>query len=485
MNAQSEVVVKKSRSSVKWSFFGEIFAKLATPISSMVLARLLAPEVFGIVASITIITSFCEIISESGFAKLIIQKDFDDENTYRKYFSVAFYTNIVIALVMMAVVCIAAYPLSNLVGCKGYENILMFSSLQIPFQSMGALYISDLRRDFKFKQIFYLRIIYCLIPFIVTIPMALLGLEYWSLAVGMVASAFIQLVILLIVSKNKLKLFYSFKVFKDMFKLSFAMLIEATVIWLCSWASLFVVTQLYSAHDVGILKVSKSTINSIFIIVSSALTPILFASLSRLKSDNNTYKNTFYELQSLCLLLVIPMGLGCFVYSDVVVDIFLGKQWSDATNVIALFGISQPLIIAYSFFLSEVFRSKGHIYTSIIYQIGIFISQMVLYFTLGRIGFIWIVISSFIINVIMTIAAILLLKLKYKFSILKQLKAMIPGIVCSLFMVPFMVLESTKTYSFISELVCIIVCISAFFLSLRLIYPSYAKKTWQLFSFKR
>ena len=475
-NAQSDQIVKKSRSSIKWSFLGEIFAKLATPISSMVLARLLTPEIFGIVASITIITSFCETVSESGFAKLIIQKDFDDENVYKKYFSVAFYSNLIIAILMLLIICLASQPLANLVGCKGYENVLMVSSIQIPFQSMCSLYISDLRRSFQFKKIFYLRVVYCLIPFIVTIPLALIGFEYWSLSIGTISATIIQFVVLLFISKRKLKLFYSFKVLKDMFNLSFSMLLEAVVIWLCTWIGVLTVTQFYSSYDVGIFKVSKSTLNSIFIIVSSALTPVLFSSLSRLKNDREAYSNTFYDLQSICFILVIPMGIGCFVYSDVIVDIFLGNQWSDAKTILAILGLGQPFLIAYSYFLSEVFRSKGHIYTSIIYQIAMLIVQICLYVTIGRMSFVWVSISCLISNILISIVAIALLRIKYRFSIFKQLLSFVPTIVCSLFMIPFMILSKCINYGFVANFIAILFCMTAYFIGLKLCFPKLFKR---------
>ena len=79
----------KSKKSIKWSFFAELFAKISTPISTMVLARLLVPEIFGIATAVTLVVTFCEAITESGFAKFIIQHDFETEDEYKKYLSIS------------------------------------------------------------------------------------------------------------------------------------------------------------------------------------------------------------------------------------------------------------------------------------------------------------------------------------------------------------------------------------------------------------
>ena len=71
-NVNNKVVVNAT----KWSAITEVVAKLISPITSMVLARLLAPEAFGVVATITMIVTFAEIFTDAGFQKYLIQHEF-------------------------------------------------------------------------------------------------------------------------------------------------------------------------------------------------------------------------------------------------------------------------------------------------------------------------------------------------------------------------------------------------------------------------
>ena len=63
---------------VKWSTITEIIAKLISPILNMILARLLSPEAFGLVATVTMVVTFAEVFTDAGFQKYIVQHEFID-----------------------------------------------------------------------------------------------------------------------------------------------------------------------------------------------------------------------------------------------------------------------------------------------------------------------------------------------------------------------------------------------------------------------
>ena len=81
---------KKVGQATKWSSITEIIAKLISPITNMILARLLVPEAFGVVATITMVISFAEIFTDAGFQKYIIQHEFLDDEALNNSTNVAF-----------------------------------------------------------------------------------------------------------------------------------------------------------------------------------------------------------------------------------------------------------------------------------------------------------------------------------------------------------------------------------------------------------
>ncbi len=85
-------------SAVKWSLVTEIIVKFISPITNMILARLLTPEIFGLVASIMMITTFAEMFTDAGFQKYIVQHQFVSSSEQDEYISVAFWTNLGVSI---------------------------------------------------------------------------------------------------------------------------------------------------------------------------------------------------------------------------------------------------------------------------------------------------------------------------------------------------------------------------------------------------
>ena len=77
----------------KWSSITEIAAKLISPISTMVLARLLTPDAFGILVTAVMVISFAEIFTDAGFQKYLIQHKFNTTEDLHKSTTVAFWSN--------------------------------------------------------------------------------------------------------------------------------------------------------------------------------------------------------------------------------------------------------------------------------------------------------------------------------------------------------------------------------------------------------
>lgn len=481
----SVAIKEAGRKSVKWSFFAEIISKISLPISTMILARLLMPEIFGITTAVTMIVSFCEVVLESGFAKYLIEHDFVDENDYKKKFTLLFYLSIFTSLLTTALIIIFRYPLSSWVGNAGYEIVLVGSSAQIIFASLNALFSADLKRQFKFNKLFLVKIIYCLIPFVVTVPLALFGFGYWSLIIGACAAQIFQLPLLIILARRKLSLKFNILSIFGVLRDSLPMILDSVVVWLCSWIVTFLATQFYDSTTVGLIKVANSTINSIFLIFSASFTSVLFPTLSRLKNNESDYKDFFIKTQKAAMCLLPPIGVGCYFFSRVITAFFLGSNWMDASFMIGIFGLTKPLLICYNNFLGEAFRSKGYFYKSIFYQIFILSLDLVLRLTIGRISltaYIWMSVVS---DIIVVVTAIIILRLLFGLSILKEISAILPSLLCCGLFLPVVFLSRTYNVSFLVSVVQIFVCGSLYFLFYFILYKKNFVNMLSYFKFEK
>src|SRR5690606_13832885 len=150
---------------------------------------------------------------------------------------------------------------------------------------------------FDFKTLFFVRMISIFIPVIITIPLALIGLSYWSIIIGTLVMQLSNAIILTVKSKWKPKLFFSLKILKEMFSFSVWSLIEAISIWLTLWIDTFIIASLINQYYLGLYKTSMTMVNTLMALVTSAVIPVIFSTLSRLQNNDIEFKKMFFKFQ--------------------------------------------------------------------------------------------------------------------------------------------------------------------------------------------
>lgn len=353
----------------KWSAITEIVAKLILPITNMVLARLLAPEAFGVVATITMIVSFAEICTDAGFQKYLVQREFKNDEDREQSTTVAFWSNFILSIILWIIIGIFSEPLAVVVGNPGLGNVITIACSSIPLAAFSSIQMALYKRDFDFKTLFKVRIAGILVPVVVTIPLALWLRSYWALVIGTIVTNFVNAVVLTLYSKWKPRLFYSFAKLKEMLSFSIWSMVEAISIWLTGYVDIFIIGVYLNEYFLGIYKTSMTTVGQITSLITAATTPILFSALSRLQNDRGAFKQMFFKFQKLVGLLVIPLGVGMFCFRDLVTDILLGSQWKEAANFIGLWGLTSAVTIVLSHYSSEIYRSLGRPKLSVLAQV--------------------------------------------------------------------------------------------------------------------
>ena len=357
------------RTATKWSAIGELAAKLVTPISSMVLARLLTPEAFGVVTTLTMIITFAEIFTDAGFQKYLIQHEFKDATDRDESTNVAFWSNLVMSLLIWGLIAIFSEPLAALVGNSGLGHVLVIACASIPLAAFSSIQMALFKRDLDFKTLAKVRIVSTLIPLLVTVPLAFWLRNYWALVIGTIIVNLVNAVLLTAFSKWKPRMYYSFVKLKEMFSFTVWSMIEAISIWLTTYVDIFIVGKMLSQYYLGLYKTSSTLVGQIMGLITAITTPILFSALSRLQNNKDEFERLFFRFQKLVSLLVIPLGMGFFMFSNLATELILGSQWREASGFIGIWGLTSAITIVLSYYCSEVYRAMGKPKLSVLAQV--------------------------------------------------------------------------------------------------------------------
>ena len=238
----------------KWSTISELLAKLIAPVSSMILARLLTPEAFGVVATVNVIISFADMFTDAGFQKYLIQHEFSDEKDKYQSTTVAFWTNLGISLFLWILIFSFRDYLAVLVGSPGKGNVLAIASAVLPVTSFSSIQTALYKREFNFKTLFFVRMVGVSVPIFVTVPLAYFLRSYWALIIGTLVLNIVNAVILTSRSKWKPNLSFDIRKLREMLSFSMWTLLEQISIWLTSYMGTFLVGVYLSTYYVGLYK---------------------------------------------------------------------------------------------------------------------------------------------------------------------------------------------------------------------------------------
>jgi len=359
----------KISSAAKWSALGEVMAKLVTPISTVVLAHLLTPEAFGVVATITMIISFAEIFMDAGFQRYVIQKEYATERDKFKCADVAYWTNLAIGLLFFIIICIFKEQIARLVGNPGLGNVLVVAAITIPVNAITSIQMAIFKHSLDFKSLFYRRIVTVIVPLAITIPLAYTLRSYWALVIGTLASNIITSIVLTIFSPWRPSLYYNKRILMGMIGYSSWTLLDALLTWATAYAEIFFIGVFLNEYYLGLYKTAMTTVAQFISLISAIILPVLMPALSRIQNDYSQMRTIIYKLQRYVGFLLIPLGGAIYAFRVQITFVLLGDQWAAITTFIGIWAIAEVLMLVFSRFCSNVFPAIGKPHLSVLIQI--------------------------------------------------------------------------------------------------------------------
>lgn len=345
--------------STLWSAVAEILVKVASPIANIILARLLAPEIFGLVATFMVVISFAEIFTDGGFQKFLIQHEFKDYTDKDQCINVAFWSNLILSFFCWIFIFIFQCDISRIVGCPGHGFEIAILSLQIPLFSLSSIQQSLYRREFRYKELVPIRLIVSLVPLFLTVFLAFILKNCWAVIIGNLAKEFVNASLLMYKSTWKPKLSFSLSKLNKMMPFCFWLMSDSFMIWLTSYAGVLIVSHKLNLTYLGIYQIGTTTILQYLNIIAAITQPIIFSALSRSQSDINQCNILFANYIKYVAYIVFPFGFSIGLYSDLVTIILLGDNWIEASTVIACLGFTFPLGLLIGQYNSYYFRALG------------------------------------------------------------------------------------------------------------------------------
>lgn len=450
----------------KWSTITEVMAKLVSPISSMVLARLLTPDAFGVVATLHMVIAFAEIFTDAGFQRYLIQHEFKDEDDKDKSTNVAFWSNLVMSFALWGLIAVFNAPLAAWVGSPGLGHVLIVACVSIPIAAFSSIQMALFKRSLDFKTLFWRRLAVILVPLCVTIPLAFWLRSYWALVIGTIVTNLANAVLLTVKSNWRPRRYYSFARLKEMFSFCSWSIMDSVLVWATGYIDIFFIGKALNVYYLGLYKTSIHTVSQFTTLITASILPIILPTISRLQDNLPEMRKTLLNFQKYTSVLLLPLGVGIFMFQDLITEVMLGSQWTEAAPFIGLWGLMDVTTVIFARFCSPVYPAIGKPRISVIVQILHLVVLVPAVIISGQYGFRPLYITRSLARLELVMVNLIFVYLTIRQSPWKMLANVLPELFSCGIMACVAVLLFRINDSMVVSFVWVIVCAMVYFATL-------------------
>ena len=301
-------------------------------LSTLILARLLVPDDFGLVAMATAIGAILDLLGAFSFDLALIQ----NKDAGRKQYDTVWTFNVIFGLVCGVCLIGLAIPAAEFYKEVRLESVMYVLSLSYflyAFTNVGLVaFRKELDFDKEFQYIFYRRVI----TFVVTIGAAYLLRSYWALLWGMTIGRAVSLVMSYTMSSYRPR--FSLAASRELFNFSKWLLINNILFFLLHRGCTFVIGRISGTAALGIYTIAYEISSLPSTELVAPINRVMFPGFSKMR-DAGEISQAYLKLFALVMLTILPAGIGIAAVADPLVATLLGEKWMAAIPVIQLLAL--------------------------------------------------------------------------------------------------------------------------------------------------
>lgn len=313
---------KKIVSGMVWRFGEKITAQSVSLIVSIVLARILMPEDYGIVAIVNIFIAIAEIFVTSGLGTALIQK----KDATQTDFSTLFWCNIVLSMVLYAIVFVASPLIAYFYDMPQLTPVLRVFAIRLPINAINSIQNAYVSRQMDFKKFFFATIIGTIISAGVGISMAYAGYGVWALVGQILTNTVIDTIVLFITIKWKPTFEFSWDSAKPLISYGWKILATDLIGTIFNQLNSFIIGKKYTSKDLAYYTQGRKFPDIINNNISATLCAVLFPAMS-LSTGIEEIKNIRRKCLKMLEYVLFPMMFGLFTVADKLILVLLTEKW--------------------------------------------------------------------------------------------------------------------------------------------------------------
>jgi lipopolysaccharide exporter len=316
-----------------WMMGFKLLDKSIGLISTLVLARVLTPADFGLVAMAMAVVALLQLMGAFGFDTALIQR----QNTERKHFDTAWTFGVIFGISTATLLLVLALPAANFYREPRLE--LMLPALAVAaliggFENIGTV---AFRKELDFGKEFRFLLAKRITGFVVTITLALVFRNFWALIAGTVTGKLMGVLISYRLHPYRPR--FTLGARHDLMNFSKWIFISNLVLFLHSRSADFILGRTVGSHGLGVYNIASEIATMPSTELIAPLNRAVYPAYARLSTQQSLLQARFLEVFGIICLVSFPIAGGLYSLAYQMVNLLLGSQWLETAPIMKIIGL--------------------------------------------------------------------------------------------------------------------------------------------------
>lgn len=344
----------KTTNGILWNFSQQLATRGVGILVTLLLARFLVPEDFGLVAMMAVFLALGSSLMDSGFREALIRL----ENITQEDYATAFYANLVLGLVSYGALFAAAPAIAEFYEDQRLVNLIRVASLSVIIMSFQVVQVASLSRKLNFKAQLKASLPASVISGVIAVGLAYIDWGVWALVSQTVLNALVQTILLWKMEGWRPTRQFSWPSFKRMYNFGYKLYLSGVLDTVFQNLYVIVIAKVFSASVAGLYFFANKIKELIVQQLVRSIQAVTYPALASVQNDDARLKQGYKKIVILMTMMMFPGILFTAAVAGPIFDILLPPKWATAVPYFQLLCIASVLLPLHSVNLN-ILKVKG------------------------------------------------------------------------------------------------------------------------------
>lgn len=316
-----------------WKLLEAFLSKGISMVVSIVLARILMPEDYGVIALTTVFMNLTDILIQAGFSTALISKEKINDDDYSTVLGIS----IISAIILYCVLFVCAPFIADVYDTPVLVSVLRVISLTLFFQAFAAVRTAVVSRNMQFKVLFFCTMLSNFVSGIVGIVAAYCGFGVWALVLQQLSQQFLVTATLFVTVKMKIKFHISKQSVREIVPFSFKVLTSSLLSFVGDSLYSIAIGKFYSLKDLGYYDKGGQFPRQFSLYTFSAVSNVFLPVFASYKEDYSKLNDIFRRVINVSCYIIFPLMAGICMAAEPFISLLLTDKWLPCVGILRWF----------------------------------------------------------------------------------------------------------------------------------------------------